>query len=77
MVAGPHRGRRLAAADLGILKSRLKAGVVTKVLRQENHIKTAALLARGIAVYNPAIDKTVQDVVHRADENMYKNKKKK
>lgn len=33
-------------------------------------------VARGIAVYNPVIDKTMQDVVRRADEDMYRNKKK-
>ena len=31
--------------------------------------------ARGIAVYDPQKDKSVDDVVRRADENMYENKK--
>lgn len=34
-------------------------------------------VARGIAEYDPSVDKTVQDVVHRADAYMYENKKKK
>ena len=31
--------------------------------------------ARGIAVFNPRTDMTTEDVVRRADESMYANKK--
>ena len=34
-------------------------------------------IAMGVAVYDPKRDHTVNDVVHRADQMMYENKRKK
>ncbi len=41
---------------------------------QETHVWEQVNIARGMAVYDPEMDETVNDVVRRADKLMYENK---